>query len=132
MRTDRRVYPSRGRVRVRTKKQSPPECAAEGLCFWVARTATISPEVKKGSIHHHNPTSKNLLLFLFGFLFGLFLNCHRHLLLGLTRRVLLKEGTELTQAKRCSAKPSLYFVGQPIIEAQQIVCQEKNDILEFF
>jgi hypothetical protein len=112
-------------------KTEPSGCSAEGLYFWVARTATISPEVKKGLIHH-NPTSKIYFFFFLAFFLAFFLTAIATSFWDSTRRVLLKEGTELTQAKRCSAKPSLYFVGGVIIKAQQIVCQEKNDILEFF
>jgi hypothetical protein len=38
----------------------------------------------------------------------------------------------MTQAKKVNLKTLPHFVGAPIITTQQIVCQEKNIILEIF
>lgn len=65
----------------KVKKHSPPDWNHRGLVLKATRTVALSPEIKEGLIHHHNPTSQTkLLLFLFGFLFGFLLSCHRHLL----------------------------------------------------
>lgn len=115
------------------QKQSPPGYVTGGLVLEVARTATLPPEVKEGLFPHHNPTSKNLLLFLLGFLFGLFLSCHRHLLLKFPGWASCQEGVKLDSGEeKFSIRTLPYFVGEAIIAIPQIVCQEKNHILEIF
>jgi hypothetical protein len=64
-----------------TKKHGPLEITPRGPVLKATRTVALSPEIKEGLIHHHNPTSQTkLFLFLFGFLLGFLLSCHRHLL----------------------------------------------------
>jgi hypothetical protein len=69
------------------------------------------PESKEGLNHHHNPTTPYLL---------------RIPRAGFFRRQALK----IDSGKRNEPKTLPYFVGDSIIRAQQIVCQEKNIILE--
>lgn len=113
-----------------SKKHSPPGTLPEGLFCQIARTTILPPEIKEGLIHHHNLTSQFLLLFLFGFLFGLFLSCHKYLLLdfhGWVKHVgetMNDSGEEMFVSKTLP-----YFVGAAIIMTQLIVCQEKNTIL---
>ena len=75
-----------------------------------------------------------LLLFLFGFLLGFFLGCHKHLLLRFPAvGFIIERGSKQgTQARNFNLKTLPHFVGAAIIMAQQIVCQEKNIILEIF
>jgi hypothetical protein len=62
-------------------KNKAPALESQGPVLKATRTVALSPEIKEG-LHHHRPTSQYLLLFLFGFLLGLLLSCHKHLLLG--------------------------------------------------
>jgi hypothetical protein len=39
------------------KKHGPPEWNHRGPVLKATRTAALSPEIKEGLIHHHNPTS---------------------------------------------------------------------------
>ncbi len=76
----------------------------KGLVIWAARTATLSPEVKEGSVPHNHTTTTNqtILSFLFGFLLWLcfLLSCHSHLLLRLPLVGIYERGGIRTQAKR--------------------------------
>ena len=75
----------------------------KGLVIWAARTATLSPEIKEGSIPHYlTTTHQTILSFLFGFLLCLclLLSCHRHLLLKLPLVGIYERGEIRTQAKR--------------------------------
>jgi len=72
-----------------------------------------------------------LTSFSFWLLFGFFLSSHKHLLLGFHGWAFLVDGRQnRTQARETNIKTLPYFVGDLIIKAQQIVCQEKNIILQ--
>src|ERR1700756_3218616 len=68
------------------KKTEPSESRHRRACLRGNQNGYLAPEIKEGLVHHHNPSSQNgLSTFLFGFLLGLFLGCHRHLLLEFHR-----------------------------------------------
>src|SRR5262249_43061621 len=94
------------------KNGAPRSSSSEGSVFLVARTATVSPENKEGLVQHHNPSSKKLFLFLFSFLFGLFLSCHRHLLLGFGGWALSEDANLLLRRRGVCLKNLPHFLGE--------------------
>jgi hypothetical protein len=115
-----------------TKKHGPLEITPRGPVLKATRTVALSPEIKEG-LNHCHPTTQDLAFFLLGFLLGLFLSCHKHLLIGSHGRAFhWRAENQNSGGENFRPKTLPYFVAGRIIITQQIVCQEKNNILEFF
>jgi hypothetical protein len=50
---------------LKVKKHSPPDWYHRGPVLKATRTAALSPEIKEGLIHHHNPTTLQSYFFFF-------------------------------------------------------------------
>jgi hypothetical protein len=101
----------------------------EGLVSWAARTATLSPEIRR--VYFNSATPHLNERYLFFFFLAFFLAAIGTSFSDSLGWVSMQDEENYSSGEETFILKTLpHFVGNWIITTQLIVCQEKNDILQ--